>query len=215
MCNTLLIQSVFKHYWNYTDDEVRARNMSKWQTEKKPATDLTGEIRALFISRTVSFCSHIKPQHTDGHIFASKFSTIWSLDQFKYVFMCKRGTGSFERGKTWRKFIICSQQRIQFAYRCYQDFSLNSWITASFRCQDTKMGQRHCKMTCSYLKDVEVKAANTRALVLRQVTPDVPGSHSISDFPLQLKEQVGFCTRGLTTMLWVCFVGFFYLFILG
>lgn len=56
------------------------------------------------------------------------------------------------------------------------------------------MGQRHCEITCSQLKEFEVKV-----LVFHQVTPDVPGSQSIMFFPLQPEEQVGFCTRELTT----------------
>lgn len=45
------------------------------------------------------------------------------------------------------------------------------------------MGQRHCEMTCSYLKESEVRALNISFLVFHQATPDVPGSHSITLFP--------------------------------
>lgn len=116
--------------------------------------------------------------------------------------MCKTWTGSFPERKDLEEGFHFQPTKDAIYIQVLPGFSLNSWIAASFRCQDKKMGQRHSEMTCGYFKYFEVKTANIRALVFHQVTPDVPGSHWITHFPLKLKEQAGFWTRQLS----FCFV---------
>lgn len=65
------------------------------------------------------------------------------------LFMCKTWPGSFPEKKDLEEGFHFQPTKNLICIQVLQGFSLNSWITASFRCQDTEMGQRHCEMTCS------------------------------------------------------------------
>lgn len=101
--------------------------------------------------------------------------------------MCKTWPGSFAEKKDLEEGFNFQPTKNSICIQVLEGFSLNSWITASFRCQDTEMGQRHCVMTCGYLKESEVRALNISSLVFHQATPDVPGSHPITLFPTAAK----------------------------
>lgn len=101
--------------------------------------------------------------------------------------MCKTWPGSFPEKKDLEEGFHFQPTKNSICIQVLQGFSLNSWITAGFRCQDTEMGQRHREMTCSQLEDSEVRALNISSLVFNQATPDVLGSHSTTLFPTATK----------------------------